>query len=88
VAAAVDCTAAPVVLADLVRTQSCCLQDCRTNNCLSVCQRSCKPAGVNIETCKRIGREVGEQTARLLAALQCGWVSRAAVQHLSCVQGM
>lgn len=36
-------------------------RDCRTNNCLSVCQRSCKPAGVNIETCKRIGREVGGQ---------------------------
>ncbi|KAF6247043.1 hypothetical protein COO60DRAFT_1192727 [Scenedesmus sp. NREL 46B-D3] len=34
-------------------------RDCRTNNCQRVCQRSCQPAGVNIETCKRIGREIG-----------------------------
>jgi hypothetical protein len=62
------------------------VQDCRTNNCLSVCQRSCKPAGVNIDTCRRIGREIGEQIARQLAALQCGQLSSSTAQHLSSVQ--
>jgi hypothetical protein len=54
-----DTTSPSAVSPHSLSGQSLCLQECRTNNCFSVCKRSCAAPTIDIEKCKRVGRELG-----------------------------